>query len=199
MTIQTTSNTAGEAKARALAELEAHRERKRREREAKAAADQTAEDEIAREILARREEETRRAKRQAELAKHYAEREARLEANRQAERERKLTADPRLRIAETPARRLAKMLRQRLGDDFDAFAADLRLVNFSLLQAEIRRIPHDEQAEALHWNREEIAAMLFAEAETLPQPESDEERAILERHGFGLSPIRRAELDAGAL
>ncbi|WP_018046196.1 hypothetical protein [Methylobacterium sp. 88A] len=195
----TTPTTVAEAKALALAELEAHRERKRREREAKAAADITAEDEIARTILTRREEEAHQAAMRAERERHYARREAQIEANRQAERQAKLAADPRLLIAETPARRLAKLLRQRLGDDFEAFAADIQQTNFKLLQIEIRRIPDDERAQALHREREVIAAKLRAEAEKLPSPESEEERAILERHGFGLSPIRKAELDAGAL
>lgn len=187
------------AKARALAELEAHRERKRQEREAKARADETAEDEIQRTILARREQEAKAAKASAELARFYAEREAQIEARRQAEREARLAADPRFRIAETPARRVAKILRQRLGDDFDGFVTDIRQINFKLFQIELARIPADERSEALHRQHQEIAAKLRAEAEKLPVPETDEERAILEKHGFPLSATRMAELDAGAL
>jgi hypothetical protein len=193
------TNDITEAKRLALEELHAYRERNRRDQEVRAAASESAEAEIARTISARREHEAATAKRLAALATFYAERDAAIEAERQAEKEARLAADPRLRIAETPARRLAKLLRRRLGDDFDAFAADLRQINFKLLQIEIARIPQDEQAEALHRQREEAATKLQVEAEKLPTLESEQEVAIFARHGFPLSAIRRAELDAGAL
>lgn len=173
-----------QAKQRARAELEAHREKKRREREAKELAAQTADDEIAALVRARRAEEEHRAQIRAELDRCYAEREAKIAAERQAEQERKLAADPRRQIAEHPARRVAKLLRQRLGDDFEAVLADIRSVNFNQLKVELARIPDDERAEALHRQRQELAAKLAAEATTLPEPESEEEVAILRRHGF---------------
>lgn len=191
-----------EAKRRARAELEAYRARKRSDAEARAKAEQTAEEEIALTIQARRDAEAKRAELAAGRQRLYAEREAQIEARRQAEREQRLEADPRLRIAETPARRAAKVLRQRLGGDFDAFVSDLKLINFKLFTIELERIPADERAEAIHRQREELAARLAAEAATLPAPESEEEAAILRSHGF-VVPVsvaaRRAELDAGAL
>lgn len=172
------------AKQRARADLQDYRERKRLEREAKARANQTAEEEIAAAIEARRRDEAHRAEVNAERQRLYAERDAELEAQRKAEREQKLAADPRLRIAETPARRAAKVLRKRLGDDFDRFVSDLKVIDFRLFRIELDRIPGDERSEALAKQRAELKAQRLAEAATLPAPESEEELEILRRHGF---------------
>lgn len=173
-----------EAKRRARAELEAYRERRRLERDAEARARETADEQIAREIRLERAAAAEKAEVDAELARLYARRDADLKAPAKREREAKLQADPRLRIAETPARRAAKLLRKRLGDDFDAFLADLKLTDLKLFRIELARIPADERAEALARQRDELAARLAAEAATLPTPEDDDEAAILARHGF---------------
>ena len=175
-----------EAKRRARAKLDEYRLRKQREREAKAAAEQSADEEIATLVRARRAEEEKRAEINAERQQMMAERQARLDADRKAEKEGKLTADPRLRIAATPARRVALKLRERMPDDveFQAFLTEIRGVNFKQIQIELARIPDDERAAEILRQREELAAKLKAEAATLPEPECPEEVAILQRHGF---------------
>lgn len=190
-----------EAKQRARAEIEAYRERRRKEREAREAAELTADQEIASAILARRQEEAKRAEIQAELQRFYAQRDTELEAQRQAERERKLNADPRSRIAETPARRAAKILRKRLGDDFDGFVVDLKSIDYRLLRIELERVPADERCEAQHRQYEELAAKLAAAAATLPVPENEAEAAILRNFGFATPAMaaRQIELEQGAL
>jgi hypothetical protein len=190
------NDTVEQAKARARAEIEAHRDRKRREREAKARADLTAEEEIGAAIALRRQQEAEQAKVRAELDSFWARREAQLKAQREAEQAAggyKLGHS----VAPTPAHRVARLLRQRLGDDFDALVADIRGCDFRQLQAEIARIPHDERAEALAREREAQAAALAEAARTMPEPEDTAESAILMR--YGLSAVRAAELDAGAL
>ncbi len=173
-----------EAKRRARAEVEGYRERMRLEREAKAAAEETAEQEIARAIQRRRDDEAARAEIQAERNRIYAEREARLEELRKAEHEKRLAGEPRLRIAEHPARRVAKMLRQSLGDDFEAVLADIRGVSFNQLKLELARIPDDERAAAMQREREAQAAARAAAAAELPEPEDAAEAEILARYGF---------------
>lgn len=192
-----TNITIDQAKERARAEIEEYRDRKRREREAKARADQTAEDEIAAAIILRREHEAEQAEVRAQLDKFWANREAQIEAQRKAEQTaggRRLSSS----VAPTPARRVARLLRQRLGADFDAFLIDLRGCDFRQFQAEIARIPADEEAERLHREREARAAVMAEDARTLPEPEDAIERAIMDRFGF-LTAVRTAELDAGAL
>lgn len=191
------NDTVEQAKARARAEIDAHRDRKRREREAKARADETAEQEIQREIRARRDEEARQAETRAAMQAFWAKREADLAALAAAEREapRRIMG---VGSAPPPARRVAQLLRKRLGDDFDSFVADIRGCDWRQFKIEVDRIPHDELAERLHREREERAAEMAEAARTLPEPEDHVEAAIMDRYGF-LTAVRAAELGAGAL
>lgn len=117
------------------------------------------------------------------MKEFWAKRDAQLAAQAAAEREaggRRLGPS----LAPTPARRVARLLRQRLGDEFSAFLTDLRGCDFRRFQAEIARIPHDELAERLHLEREAQAAAMTEAARTLPEPEDATEAEILARHGF---------------
>ncbi|WP_127734139.1 hypothetical protein [Methylobacterium oryzihabitans] len=192
-----------EAKRKARAEVEAYRERQRKEREARQRASESAETEIAREIQARRADEAKRAGIAADRARMWAEREERIAEQRRIEKQQAAAGGNTTVLVETPARRLAKRLRQRLGDDFNAVAAEIMSVNFKLFRLEVARIPQDERAEALYLERQARAAEIEAAALELPEPEDTEERDILRRHGFPV-PVpsvarRQAELDAGIL
>lgn len=193
----TTTNTVEEAKQRARAEIEQYRERRRVEREARDRANESAEAEIERTIRQRREDEAKQAELRAALDRFWVKREADLAAQAAAEREapRRIMG---VGSAPPPARRVAQLLRKRLGDDFDSFVADIRGCDWRQLKIEIDRIPHDELAERLHREREAQAAEMAEAARTLPDPEDDVEAAIMDRHGF-LTAVRAAELDAGAL
>lgn len=100
-----------------------------------------------------------------------------------AEREKRLTSEPR-QVAETSARRAAKLLRRRLGNDFAAFAEDIKAIDPKLFRIEVARVLPDERDEALHREREARRATLMAAAAELPAPEDDTEAAILAKHGF---------------
>ncbi|ARO52895.1 hypothetical protein B2G69_01225 [Methylorubrum zatmanii] len=99
--------------------------------------------------------------------------------------------------APSPARRVAQLLRQRPGSDFDALIVDIKACNFCSFQWEVARIPADEAADRRHREREARAGEMAEAAKTLPLPESPEEAGILRCHGFmldGLAP----ELDRTA-
>ena len=179
----TAPNSIEQAKREALAELHGYRERLRIEREAKARADQTAEDEIAVAITRRREEAAKEEALRLAMKDFWAKREADLKAQAAAEREapRRIMG---VGSAPPPARRVVRLLRDRLGDDFPALVADIKACDFRQFQIEVARLPHDEQAERLNREREAQAAAMAAAAKTLPEPEDATEVAILAKHGF---------------
>ncbi|MGW9821382.1 hypothetical protein ACUXK4_003965 [Methylorubrum extorquens] len=182
---ETASINTEEAKRRALEELQGYRERRRLEREAKAKADETAEVEIERTILARREGEARQVEVRAAHARFMEEHCAKVEAMRAAERAGRASGDFRLSpVAPPPARRVARLLRQRLGDDFDSILADIKACDFRSFQREVERIPVDEECERKHREQQAREAAMAEAARTLPTPESPEEEEILRRHGF---------------
>lgn len=194
----TTEPEIAEKKRLALAELAGYRERQRRNREAAAAANQSAEDEIAEAIRARRADEEKRTFIRSELDRMYAEREARIEAEREADRQKKLLNPPRSTVADTAATQVAKLLRRRLGNDFYQLVDDLKHIDFKAFQRAVKRVPEDERDLALAAQQAANAARIEAEAATLPEPEDDAEAAILARHGFATGK-RQAELNQGAL
>ena len=174
-----------EAKAAARAELLAHRERIAVERAAKARREQSAEEEIAHSIQARRADEAQKAERQAQWAAFMADRERKIAEAEAAYQEHRKSDPLRGKVnTNTPARRAAQLMRQRLGDDFGTFLSDLRLIDWKNFQNECARIPVDEHNEAVARQRAELVAQRRAEAATLPTPEDDDEREILARYGF---------------
>ncbi|CAO4172223.1 hypothetical protein [Methylorubrum extorquens] len=191
--------TIEDAKQRARAEIEQYRERRRVDREARDRANESAEAEIQRAILARREEEVRQEEVRAAHARFMEAHHAKVEAMRAAERAGRASGDFRLGpAAPPPARHVARLLRQRLGADFDSIVAQIRACDWRSFQNEIARVPADEAAERLYREREAQAAALAEAAKTLPEPEDAAEAEILSRYGF--TPEKRAaELDAGAL
>lgn len=191
-------NAIEEARRLARAELDEYRERRRREREARTKANETAEEEIARAIHQRREDEARQAETSAAHARFMEKRYAEIEAMRAAERAGRASGDFRLGpVAPPVARRVAQLLRQRLGDDFNAIVADIRGCNWGSFQNEVERVLVDEECERKHRERQAREAAMGEAAKTLPTPESPEEEEILRRHGF-VPHSRVPELDRPA-
>jgi len=178
-------NAIEEAKRLARAELDEYRERRRREREARTKANETAEDEIARTILQRREAEARQAETSAAQARFMEERRAKVEAMRAAERAGRASGDFRLGpAAPPPARRVAQLLRQRLGNEFDSIIAGIKACDWRSFQSEVGRVLVDEECERKHREQQAREAAMAEAARTLPEPEDAAEAEILARHGF---------------
>ncbi len=187
-----------EKKREAVAELNGYREQRRKEREARERANLSAEAEIEAAILARRKDEAEREQIRAASVRRMEEHEAKVAAAREDDRQRRIADNPRLQLAEHPARRVALMLRQALGDRFEPIVAEMRGTNYKQLIIELAKIPGDEAAEAARRRDEDIKARLAEQAYTLPAPDDDAEAEILARHGFTVEK-RAAELSAGAL
>ena len=188
----THDNAIEEAKRLARAELDEYRESRRREREARTKANETAEEEIARAIHQRREDEARQAETSAAHARFMEKRYAEIEAMRAAERAGRASGDFRVGpVAPPAARRVAQLLRQRLGDDFNAIVADIRGCDWRSFQNEVERVLVDEECERKHREQQAREAAMAEAAKTLPDPEDAAEAALLAKHGFapdGLVP-----------
>lgn len=185
MTTNITDPEIDARKRAAVAELREHQDRKRRDREARKAASMSADEEIARAIRARRAEEVRIAQVRAGLARALEQNEAAVAAAREDDRKKQEAGNPHLRMADPPARRVAKLLRQHLGDKFHALVREISSVDWESLKDEIRRIPIDEAAEAKFAAEQAMAARLADVAHTLPTPEDEHEAEILRKYGFG--------------